>query len=248
MGFSIRTTSSSGSAASTSPGEGLQGLREGRLVGRAGAAGARRSWRRPEVRPLAPGLSRSGAACGSEAAPPPARAAPSRRRAPPCGNPEASSAREAGQAALHVGCAGEVLPAGRIGLRRRRHRLTLGAVHRIPGGTPWIGKASIMSSRRPGPCGGGWTLGRPVDPRLVEECLEIAVQAPTGGNLARYHFVVGDGPRQEGGGRRVLPRVFFEEYLPRRARRHARLPRARAAALPTRRPTSPSTSTRCRCW
>lgn len=33
-------------------------------------------------------------------------------------------------------------------------------------------------------------LTRPVAPELIEECLEIAVQAPTGSNLCRYHFIV----------------------------------------------------------
>lgn len=33
-------------------------------------------------------------------------------------------------------------------------------------------------------------LTRAVDPQLVAECLEIAVQAPTGSNLQGYHFVV----------------------------------------------------------
>ena len=33
-------------------------------------------------------------------------------------------------------------------------------------------------------------LTRTVDPRLVAECLEIAVQAPTGSNSQGYHFVV----------------------------------------------------------
>ena len=40
-------------------------------------------------------------------------------------------------------------------------------------------------------------LGRPVDPRLVEESLEIAVQAPTGGNLMHYQFVVVRDPRKK---------------------------------------------------
>jgi hypothetical protein len=62
--------------------------------------------------------------------------------------------------------------------------------------------------RRPG-------LGRPVDPQLVEECLEIADQASTGGDIARCHFVSLTDPA-----RRVVVgdyyrRVFFEEYLPR---------------------------------
>jgi len=33
-------------------------------------------------------------------------------------------------------------------------------------------------------------LTRPVDPRVVQACIDIAVQAPNGGNLGRYHFVV----------------------------------------------------------
>ncbi len=33
-------------------------------------------------------------------------------------------------------------------------------------------------------------LDRPVDPALVRECLTIALQAPTGGNDQRWHFLV----------------------------------------------------------
>lgn len=33
-------------------------------------------------------------------------------------------------------------------------------------------------------------LTRPVEPEIIEECLEIALQAPTGGNAQRWHFVV----------------------------------------------------------
>jgi nitroreductase len=33
-------------------------------------------------------------------------------------------------------------------------------------------------------------LGRPVDPTLIRECLEIALQAPTGSNRQVWHFVV----------------------------------------------------------
>lgn len=59
-------------------------------------------------------------------------------------------------------------------------------------------------------------LGRPVDSRLVQECLEIAVQAPTGGNIARYHFVVVTDPLKRVAVADHYRRVFFEEYLPRR--------------------------------
>jgi nitroreductase len=33
-------------------------------------------------------------------------------------------------------------------------------------------------------------LGRPVDPADIRECLEIALQAPTGSNRQIWHFVV----------------------------------------------------------
>ncbi len=33
-------------------------------------------------------------------------------------------------------------------------------------------------------------LTRPVEPELIRECLEIAIQAPTGGNGQNWHFVV----------------------------------------------------------
>jgi nitroreductase len=33
-------------------------------------------------------------------------------------------------------------------------------------------------------------LARPVDPGIIERCIEIAVQAPSGGNVQGWHFVV----------------------------------------------------------
>jgi nitroreductase len=33
-------------------------------------------------------------------------------------------------------------------------------------------------------------LTRPVDPEVLQQCLEIATQAPVGGNNCRFHFVV----------------------------------------------------------
>jgi nitroreductase len=58
-------------------------------------------------------------------------------------------------------------------------------------------------------------LGRPVDARILEECLEIAIQAPTGSNIARYHFVVVTDPAKKAVIGEHYRRVFFEEYLPR---------------------------------
>jgi nitroreductase len=60
-------------------------------------------------------------------------------------------------------------------------------------------------------------FGRPVDPGLIQECLEIAVQAPAGGNLVRYHFVVVTDPAKRVAVAEYYRRVFFEEYLPRRS-------------------------------
>jgi nitroreductase len=33
-------------------------------------------------------------------------------------------------------------------------------------------------------------LSRPVEPEIIEECLDIAIQAPTGGNSQGWHFLV----------------------------------------------------------
>jgi nitroreductase len=33
-------------------------------------------------------------------------------------------------------------------------------------------------------------FSRPVEPEVIRECLELAVQAPTGGNRQTWHFVV----------------------------------------------------------
>ncbi|ETX00373.1 nitroreductase family protein [Candidatus Entotheonella palauensis] len=59
-------------------------------------------------------------------------------------------------------------------------------------------------------------LMRPVEPEIVQECLEIAIQAPTGGNIPRYHFVVvtDAGKRAELGA--IYKRSFFEVYSPER--------------------------------
>ena len=60
-------------------------------------------------------------------------------------------------------------------------------------------------------------LRRPVDPAVLQECLDIAVQAPAGGNLARYHFVVVTDPVKRTAVAEHYRRVFFDEYLPRRS-------------------------------
>ena len=39
-------------------------------------------------------------------------------------------------------------------------------------------------------------LSRPVEPEVIRECLELALQAPTGGNSQDWHFVVVTDPQQ----------------------------------------------------
>jgi len=57
-------------------------------------------------------------------------------------------------------------------------------------------------------------LARPVEPVVIERCLEIAMQAPTGGNLLRSHFVVATDPVVRAGLAALYRKVFFEEYAP----------------------------------
>lgn len=42
-------------------------------------------------------------------------------------------------------------------------------------------------------------LSRPVDPELIRECLQLAVQAPTAANRQDWHFVVVADPQQRAG-------------------------------------------------
>ena len=55
-------------------------------------------------------------------------------------------------------------------------------------------------------------LNRPVEPELIERCLEIATQAPTGSNRQRWHFIVvtDQGLRT---GLAELYRRSFDQYI-----------------------------------
>src|SRR5580698_3340246 len=69
-------------------------------------------------------------------------------------------------------------------------------------------------------------LKRPVERAVIERCLEIAVQAPAGGNVCRYHFmvvtdaakraVIGDWYRQS------FAKAYPEQALAERRKTHAR--------------------------
>lgn len=58
-------------------------------------------------------------------------------------------------------------------------------------------------------------LSRPVEPEVIQECLELALQAPTGGNRQGWHFVIVTEPEQ----RLALAEVYrkgWELYLQQR--------------------------------
>jgi nitroreductase len=59
-------------------------------------------------------------------------------------------------------------------------------------------------------------LTRPVDPHVIEQCLEIAVQAPTGSNLCRYHFLVVTDPIKRTALAELYRRAFGTFYSPER--------------------------------
>lgn len=57
-------------------------------------------------------------------------------------------------------------------------------------------------------------LTRPVEPAVIHECLDLAIQAPNGGNQNRYHFVVVTDPAKRAAIGRIYKRVFYEEHVP----------------------------------
>jgi nitroreductase len=52
-------------------------------------------------------------------------------------------------------------------------------------------------------------LTRDVEPEIIQACLEIATQAPTGGNIPRYHFMV----LTDAGLRADLAAIYKRSYL-----------------------------------
>jgi nitroreductase len=59
-------------------------------------------------------------------------------------------------------------------------------------------------------------LTRPVDPEIIQACLEIAIQAPTGGNIPRYHFVVVTDTAKRAALAAIYKRSYLEVYSPAR--------------------------------
>src|SRR5437667_8016024 len=94
-------------------------------------------------------------------------------------------------------------------------------------------------------------LSRPVEPEVLERCIEIALEAPTGSNSQGWHFVVVTDAEKRAG-LAALYRRAFQAYVSQQVPGRPQLPpevRApggcRASSTP--RPTWPSTCTRCRC-
>jgi nitroreductase len=59
-------------------------------------------------------------------------------------------------------------------------------------------------------------LTRPVPPELIEECLDIAVQAPTGSNICRYQFIVVTDAAKRRALAELYRRAFAQFYPPER--------------------------------
>jgi nitroreductase len=59
-------------------------------------------------------------------------------------------------------------------------------------------------------------LTRPVPYEVIEQCLEIAIQAPTGGNIPRYRFVVVTDTAKRAELAALYKRAYLEVYSPER--------------------------------
>jgi nitroreductase len=59
-------------------------------------------------------------------------------------------------------------------------------------------------------------LTRPVEPDIIQDCLEIAIQAPTGGNRQGYYFVVVTDPDKRAGVAELYRKAFYENWTPQR--------------------------------
>ena len=59
-------------------------------------------------------------------------------------------------------------------------------------------------------------FSRPVPQEIIQECLEIAIQAPTAGNMQRYHFVVVTDDAKRAELSAIYKRAYLEVYTPER--------------------------------
>lgn len=59
-------------------------------------------------------------------------------------------------------------------------------------------------------------LTRSVEPEIIQACLEIAIQAPTGSNRQGYHFVVITDADKRAGLADLYRKAFYENWTPQR--------------------------------
>jgi nitroreductase len=69
---------------------------------------------------------------------------------------------------------------------------------------------------------------RPVDPAVIERCIDIATQAPVGGNVPRYHFLVITDPHTREQIAALYKKSVLEMYLPLRRQQSPVFPEAEA--------------------
>ncbi len=59
-------------------------------------------------------------------------------------------------------------------------------------------------------------LTRPVEPEIIQACLDLAIQAPTGGNRQGYHFMVITDPDKRAGLADLYRQAFYDTWTPQR--------------------------------
>ncbi len=59
-------------------------------------------------------------------------------------------------------------------------------------------------------------LTRPVEPDVIQQCLDLAIQAPIGGHIPRYHFVVVTDQDKRAALAALYKQAYFELYMPQR--------------------------------
>jgi nitroreductase len=59
-------------------------------------------------------------------------------------------------------------------------------------------------------------LTRPIESEVIQRCLDLAIQAPIGGHLYRYHFVVVTDQDKRAGLGDLYKKAYLELYLPQR--------------------------------
>jgi len=67
-------------------------------------------------------------------------------------------------------------------------------------------------------------LSRPVEREIIEDCLEIATQAPVGGNIPNYHFMVVTEPEKKRAVADLYRKFYYGNYVPMRQKQEVPFP------------------------